>query len=416
MRLDRYDSYATEFRAHLRRVRADERGSWLLLSRSAFYPTAGGQLHDTGVLSVAGAALQVADVQADEHGVWHLVEGPLPSEVSAAVASDVEAAEDPAGAAVHGVIDWARRYRHMQRHTAQHLLSQALVRTNPEYGTRSVSMRGADCTIDFGGEADEVSLAAVEAEANRAARQALAVMCFEVDDVRLGEYRLRRPAQVRGKVRLVAIGNYDLVACGGTHLRNSAEALPLKIVGLERVKGGMNRLTFRAGEEALADYAAKHDVASRLGVALSAPTDALVERVEKLQADLVELGRKAAAARLSQAAAIAQRLSVEAQNGLVSAYLSGDQAELFTELVDLLQQEAGLVSLLAAPESTTNRVRFAFLAGPGAAADVRPALSAALAPLGGRGGGRPDRAQGAAQADQEQAHAALASAAAQLRP
>ncbi|MFA5549992.1 MAG: alanyl-tRNA editing protein [Trueperaceae bacterium] len=414
MRLERYDSYATEFRAEVRRVRANERGTWLLLTRSAFYPTAGGQPHDTGVLSVAGAALRVTDVQADEHGVWHLVEGPLPDEVAAMEAAG-EAAEVPAGAAVHGVIDWPRRYRHMQRHTAQHLLSQALVRTNPDYGTRSVSMRGADCTIDFGGEVDEASLAAVEAEANRAARQALSVMCFEVDDARLGEYRLRRPAQVRGMVRLVAIGDYDLVACGGTHLRNSAEALPLKIVGLERVKGGTNRLTFRAGEEAQADYGAKHVVANRLGVALSAPAEELVERVERLQADLAELGRQLAATRLAQAAAVAQRLSAEAQGGVVSAYLAGDEADLFAELVDVLQREPGLVSLLAAPEASGNRVRFAFLAGPGAATDVRPALSSALAALGGRGGGRPDRAQGAAQADAEQARTALSTAAAQLR-
>lgn len=73
------------------------------------------------------------------------------------------------------------------------------------------------------------------------------------------------------------------------------------------------------------------------------------------------------------------------------------------------------MSLLAAQENATGRVRFAFLAGPGSNADVRPALTAALSPLGGRGGGRPDRAQGAASADENQAREALATALAELK-
>lgn len=402
MRLDRYDSYLTEFHATVQEVRDDERGRWLRLDRSAFYPTAGGQPHDTGVLMVAGERLHVVDVQADDTGVWHLV--------------DTVASGDGAlvGSAVRGRIDWPRRYRHMQRHTGQHLLSQALVRINSEYGTRSVSMRGADCTIDFGGSVDDGALAAVEAEVNCAARQALAVMTFEVDDSRLGEYQLRRPSKVSGKVRLVAIGDYDLVACGGTHLRNSAEALPIKIVGLERVKGGTNRLTFRAGEEAQADYAQKHAVTSALGVALSAPLEELNERVDQLRSQLAEQAQLLSHARRTRASALAKELAAGAEAGCVIAYLTGEDAELFGELVEELQRVAGLVSLLAAEEPGTDRARFAFLAGPGAEVDVRPALTAALGPLGGRGGGRPDRAQGAAQANAEQARAALTAARTQL--
>lgn len=392
MRLDRYDSYLTEFYSTVREVRQDGRGAWLRLADSAFYPTAGGQLHDTGTLTANGAELRVTDVQAEDGAVWHLVAGTtLPA----------------AGAEVHGLLDWPRRYRHMQRHTGQHLLSQALVRVSAAFETRSVSMRGPDCTIDFGGEVDAGVLAAVEAEANRAARRALAVMTFEVDDSRLGEYTLRRPPKVSGTVRLVAIGDYDMVACGGTHLKNSAEALPIKIVGLEHVKGGLNRLTFRAGEEAQADYAAKHAATSALSVALSAPVGEVVGRVQQLQAELAEQGRQLALVRRGQAAALAERLAATAEAGRVVAYLAGDDAQLFGEVVDALQRVPRLVSALAAEDAEPGRVRLAFLAGPDAAVDVRPALTAALKLLGGRGGGRPDRAQGAADAGAEQALAAL---------
>ena len=402
MRLDRYDSYLTEFHAQLLEVREDDAGTWLRLDRSAFYPTAGGQLHDRGTLTIGGAALTVEDVQDEDGAIWHRV-------------GAGEAAALQQGAEVQGRIDWPRRYRHMQRHTAQHLLSQALVRVNEDYGTRSVSMRGPDCTIDFGGEVDEAALAAVEDEVNRAARSALSVMTFEVEDSRLGEYRLRRPAKVSGQVRLVAIGDYDLVACGGTHLQSSAEALPIKIVGLERVKGGLNRLSFRAGEEAMADYARKHAVSGALGVLLSAPLEELTTRVERLQADNAELYLKLQQGRRTKAAALAEQLTARAEGGVATAYLTGDDAELFGELVDLLQQAPGIATALAAAEAGSGQVRLAFLAGPGVTLDVRPALRSALDDLGGRGGGRPDRAQGAAEADDDRARTALEKAAASLR-
>src|SRR5690606_1129186 len=108
MRLEWHEPYLKTFTARVesRRVTAD--GTWLTLDRSAFYPTSGGQLHDTGVL----AELPVLDVQLDDERVWHRVEP-----TATAPAPQV-------GSLVKGSIDWARRFTHMQRHTGQHLLSQ----------------------------------------------------------------------------------------------------------------------------------------------------------------------------------------------------------------------------------------------------------------------------------------------------
>lgn len=388
MRLDRYDSYLARFHARVTELSPAQQGVWVRLDRSAFYPAAGGQPRDEGSIEAGGHRHQVLDLKLEEQKVWHLLDTTL-----------------RVGDQVQGQLDWPRRYRHMQRHTAQHLLSQALVRVNADYGTLSVSLRGPDCTIDFGGQVDAAALAALELEVNAAARRALPVMTFDVNDQQLADYRLRRPAKVSGVVRLVAIGDYDLVACGGTHLGNSAEALPIKVLKSEHVKGGVNRLTFRAGEEALQDYALKHDATSDLGAALSVPADGVVGRVSQLQQELVAAQGQLAEARRQQATALAGGLT----GGIVSHYLDAQQAPLFDALVELLQGRASTVSLLAA--ATDGGARFAFLAGPGSTVDVRAALTAALQPLGGRGGGRPDRAQGAAAADAQQARLALQRAA-----
>lgn len=408
MRLDRYDSYLTTFHATVIDRRVDQRGSWLRLNRSAFYPTSGGQPHDTGALKGNAGEFAVTDVSLDGEEVWHLL-----------AASESEA--PPIDAELRGEVDWPRRFRHMQRHSAQHLLSQALVRVDASLATRSVSLSGAECTIDCAGEPSAETLAAVEVEANRAARNGLPIYAFEVDESSFGTYSLRRPSKRQGTIRLLAIGNYDLVACGGTHLRNSAEALPIKVLASERVRGGSTRITFRAGEEALEDHAQRLEVTSALSSSLSAPLSGLHERVEQLRAELASSEALNRELRRRLAAHLVSTLSAEplneggvpsANQGLVTAALEGEDALLFDEVIAALQPRPGLISLLAAEQGAL--WRFAFLAGPGVEVDLRPTLQAALEPLGGKGGGRPDRAQGAAAADANSARTALAQAAAQL--
>ncbi len=386
MRLDRYDSYLTRFHASISEVRKDPLGTWVRLDRSAFYPHAGGQPNDVGSLDFGGVRVGVVDVTAPaDDEVWHLLED--------------WSMDNPSlrrGTPVTGAIDWPRRWRHMQRHSAQHVLSAALVKVSATFGTLAVSMRGPDCTIDVGGEFGQAHLAEVEAEVNQAARQNLPIDAFEVDESRLGDYALRRPAKVGGLVRLVAIGQYDIVACGGTHLRSTAEALPIKLLGYERVRAGNSRITFRAGVEALDDHDAKHDAVTRLSQLFSATVSELPERAERLQADLAAAKREAAAWRGRVAAGVAEELGA-VEGGPLVAVLEGPDAALLTELMDACQRRDGSVALLGAVGA--GRAQLAFVAGPGAGVDVRPLLTEALAALGGRGGGRPDRAQGAADAD-----------------
>jgi len=412
VRLDRIDPYLTTFTATVTAMTDSDDGVWVALDRSAFYPAAGGQASDTGTLD----DLFVVDAKAQGGVVWHLVRyEAAPAGRSSAAAESRRPGPAPlsVGAVVIGRIDWERRFRHMQRHTGQHLLSQAFLRVGKalgaDFGTKSVSLRGADCTLDLSGDPatglDAAACELAEAEADEAARRAMPVSAFEVEEQYLHEYQLRRPSKVGGLVRLVAIGDYDLVACGGTHVHNSAELLPVAVLGSERVRGGLTRVTFRIGAEAVADAARKHGVVSELGAALSATVAELPSRVARLQAELSEARGALAAAYAASAAHVvdtavqdAAVLAGTAVAGvrLVRIVLRDQEAAMLDALVDRLQSADGVVGLCAA--AADDQVRLAFTAGPATEIDVRPALNAALAVIEGRGGGRPDRAMGAGAA------------------
>ena len=184
-------------------------GCCLLLDRTCFYPAAGGQPYDTGIL--AGAPVVEVIAQGDQ--ILHVLAAPV------AVAD---------GATVTGAIDWERRYDHMQQHTGQHLLSQVFIRLYG-YETVAVHIGAGEATLDLAADASAEAVAAAEAMANRLAYTALPVKTYFVDDAALTTLPVRRPPKVSGLVRIVEIDGYDYSACGGTHLHTTAEVTPLKI-------------------------------------------------------------------------------------------------------------------------------------------------------------------------------------------
>lgn len=410
VRLDRLDSYLSRFVSKVTAVTSGggalPPGTWLRLERSAFYPTAGGQQHDTGTIG----DWDVVDVVEAEGAVWHRLADSQQTTAAAILdeAETVVAAQQELVCAVA----WQRRFKHMQRHTAEHMLAQAFTRVGPGYHVQAVSMRGPDCTIDLSGEPDGAALTAAEAEVNGVARQGLPVVTFEVEDFRLGDYPLRRPTKRSGAIRLVAIGDYDVAACGGTHVKNTAEVLPIKILDRDRIKGDLTRITFRAGEEAFDDLAARTQATLELTRLLSTPLEDQVERVRRLLDEAVGLRKELTQRSAAAATGLAERLLAHAvrlgSERVISHLLEGGDGALLDPLVEALQVADGVVSLLAAWED--GRIRLAFLAGPGAKVDVRPALQTALTHVGGRGGGRPDRAQGAGSGDAAAAAAALQAA------
>ena len=403
-RLEREDAYLRTFASELLQTRDDEAGQWWRLQESAFYATGGGQPHDEGTLAPIdalgdeGPTWRVAGVEALDDQVWHRVEADQP-----------KGQAPPLGSRLRGRIDWARRFRHMQRHTAQHLLSQAFVRVDPAFATRSVGLASPDVTLDLAGEPGDDAVAEALALANEAATQALPVTAFEVDESELHAYPLRRPPKVSGRVRLVRMGDWELSACGGTHLRSTAEALPLLALGRERIRSGLTRVTFRAGLEAVASASATFAAAAAAARSLSTNVAELPERVLALQADATAARRELAHARKALAA---ERAAVLAPipGAVVAVTLPAEEAALTTLLADAVAAR-GASAAVGAPQGEQGFL----VVASGAGVDVRPALQAGLALLEGRGGGKPERAQGAGPARARLSDAVEAAARA-LRP
>ena len=215
------DPSSREFDATV--VRAERSGDRLAiwLDRSAFYPTTGGQPFDTGRLG----ALRVVDVAEDEDGdVMHLAEGIDPP---------------AAGAAVHGVVDWPRRLDHMQQHSGQHVLSAALVRVC-KAKTVSFHLGSEVSTIDLERVVTPQELAAAEDAANQVVWDDRPVSISYRDAEAAADLPLRKPSLRSGTLRLIDIENWDLSACGGTHVARTGEIGRIECIKIEN-KGKMNR-------------------------------------------------------------------------------------------------------------------------------------------------------------------------------
>ena len=383
-RLDHQDAYLLAFAAHVTRATRDADHAWVRLDASAFYPTSGGQPHDLGTLD--GAAVDDVRV-ADDGAVEHRVPGPADAW--------------PVGRAVEGRIDADRRARHRQRHSAQHLVSQSFVRIDPGFATRSVALTSSDLTVDLAGEPDDAAIAAAERLANEAAYANWAVATLEVDEADLERFPLRRPPKVQGRIRLVAMGPdvaidpagaWELSACGGTHVRTTAEVAPIVVLGRERIRGGLTRVTFRAGWEAWAHHRATHAAATAAATGLTTSVADLPAKVAQLATEASTLRRALAEARGRLAADLAEELLGDPPEpgALVVAEIDAADADLFAPLADALAARGATAVLAIASEAKVE-----VIAASGAGVDVRPALRAALEVLGGRGGGKPERAQGA---------------------
>lgn len=242
------DSYLTDFDARVVEVADD--GRRVYLDRTAFYPTSGGQPHDLG--SLAGS--RITDVIDEGERIAHLVESP--------VASD--------GGAVHGTIDWERRFDHMQQHTGQHLLSAVLEEL---YGFHTVS-------VHFGGDYSSLDLDVesvggeriVEAEARANALVAAnrsVTTSFEDASQASG---LRKESGRTGTLRIVSIAGLDRSACGGTHVRATGEIGAILVRKVERVRKSA-RLEFVCGLRAVQRARADFESLTRIAGALSASLD-----------------------------------------------------------------------------------------------------------------------------------------------
>lgn len=355
-------------------------GARVRLDRSAFYPASGGQPADKGML--AGAP--VVDVLVEDGEVWHVLEH--------------GAAMPDMGSVVHGEIDWARRLDMMQQHSGQHLLSQVFVRLFG-WETLSVHMGEVESTLDLEtASIEQAQIEAAEEEANRLIWQARPIRISFVDAEAIDSVPLRKPPKVTGSVRIVEIAEYDWSACGGTHCATTAEIAPMRIVNSERRRGGV-RLTFLCGGRALQHMRQSDALLGAIASTFSADrseTPVLVERsLEKnkeLQRRIDELtGRLIAADARDLLAA-----SEEQGGGRTISILRDDlDANGVRLLATTLAAQPGVIALVGSVQEGKTLLAFARnAASTPDALHMGNLLRETLARAGGKGGGRPDFAQG----------------------
>lgn len=374
------DAYLTQFDAVvLECARKDD--AWLVrLDRSAFYPTSGGQPYDTGALGDA----HVLDVSVDDAGeVWHAVDAPL----------DV-------GATVHGSIDWPRRFDHMQQHAGDHMIASALWRLLGGV-TIGLHISSDVSTIDVAMPEGVTRIAPedirhVEDDVNARIQRDVPVRCWFPDAEELKSLPLRKPPTVSEHVRVVAIGEDEMVACGGTHPSTAGQLGLVKILGVAPARGKM-RVSFVAGRRAYDDYRAcfdhAHAAANRLSTSpdnLESHVAAMQEALKSAEAELNRLRRETTLAELSEALETAPTLIGGAK--VIARLIDGD-AGLIKDAASRLIRRPGIVALLGA-RTGEGQAAFVFARSQDVEAHMGQLLSQAAKPLGGKGGGRPDFAQG----------------------
>jgi alanyl-tRNA synthetase len=368
------DPYSLEFDATVRSADAQDGRVLVRLDRTFFYPTTGGQPFDTGTLD----GQRVLDVVEDDDGdVVHTVEGWPASE---------------AGRQVHGVVDWARRFDHMQQHTGQHVLSASFDRL---FGVRTVSFHlgATTSTIDLAREIKPGELARAEDEANRVVWENRPVSVRFVSAEEAASLPLRKEPVRGGTLRLIDVRDFDLSACGGTHVSHTGEIGIIAVTAWERFKGGQ-RLEFVCGRRALDRVRLLRDSTARSASLLSVQATELPGAIERMQAESRDVRRAHAALQSDLARYRAEELSTQAvsipQGRLAAAVVDADGGGLKI-LASAVVSRPGLVAILV---SSSRPALIVVARSSDVTVSASEVLSRLTARFGGKGGGKPDLAQG----------------------
>lgn len=365
------DSYLTDFSARIIAQRQYGEYPAVALDRSAFYPEGGGQPPDYGTLN----GVDVFDVQAEDGLVWHRLKAPLTT------------------TEVHGVIDWGRRFDHMQQHHGQHLLSAAFEHL---YDMRTVSFHlGATAaTIDLATPVvSHDQVAVVEDLVNQIIWENHSVLARFVSHEELATIRLRKPPSVSTAIRVVSVADFDHSACGGTHPSMTGAVGLLHIRRWER-RSNEVRVEFLCGRRASGDLRWKNAALGRLAATLSVGADEVEATMVRLREaeERARKGLESARERLItyEAAALLAEAGVIGTRRVVRQVFVDRSLDEVRSLAKLITAQSGIALLGVCAEKN----QLVFACPDAHVLDCGALIRTTLAPLGGRGGGQAALAQG----------------------
>jgi len=363
---DRYEFSATvlELREHPSTGACE-----VVLDRTAFYPEGGGQPADRGDIG----GVPVAQVSKDNGVILHRLSVPYE--------------QLPQGFVVGGELGckveeaWRREYK--QQHTGQHIISAALLEV-AEFATLSVHQGAEYLTVEIeSGLISETQLEAVERRANEVIEADLPVRTVWVTDADITSYPLRRTPKVSGRIRLVMVGEFDCVACGGVHVSRSGEVRVVHCIGVERIRGRV-RTVWKTGDRALADYRQKCETVRELVDVFSAPVPELAAKVQAKLDEYNDLTRRLGLLERRLAEETAARLLPQA--GVVTAAFENEAKGFLRQVGERLAAESGVAACLV--NRKQNSVEWCIAVSPDRKFDFnawRPELFRIVA---GKGGGK----------------------------
>lgn len=371
------DAYLQSFFAKVVKEDVDTEGQpYVVLDKTAFYPTGGGQPNDEGTIN----DIKVLNVEETNGEIRHYLEKSLNSQ----------------GEKIFGVIDWERRFDHMQQHAGQHILSAAFDQLF-ELKTKGFHLGKEIVTIDLDTEdLSEQQIEEAEGLANQVILENILIETKWVTEEELAQYSLRKETKVKEDIRLVIISDFDYNGCGGTHPLATGEIRALKILGVERQKKKI-RVQFVCGNRILDQLQQKQQVLLELTKLLSAPEKEMASAVNRILG-----GRKELEKALEEAND--KLLQYEAKD-LIGFIHSAKEEKVITRVFQnrtihelqklarliMLEEEKAIVFFVSENEG---RIQLVGARGQLGALNMKKIISELLPLINGKGGGNDSFAQG----------------------
>lgn len=363
------DAIMKEFTAQVMKTGKDEKGNFIVLDNTAFYPTGGGQPHDTGWIN----ELEIIDVEKIDEEILHY---------TAADVSNISGE-------ISGKLHWSRRFDHMQQHAGQHILTAAFVELF-DMATVSFHLGTELVTIDLNvGEVSEDQLAAVEKRANEIILENRPIETKWVAKEELAQYNLRKDVKVDEDIRLVIIPDYDYNGCGGTHPTSTGQVGMLKILATEKMKKQI-RVHFVCGNRVLQQLAMRKQVLSDVARQLSAPEEEAADALRKFAKTAKQTEKNLTEAQDALLEFEAKELANET---VAAAVFENRSIQSLQKLARFITQQNGeAIALLVA--NNEDKLQFVAARGNGQTKSMKDISAAALQLINGKGGGNDALVQG----------------------
>lgn len=367
------DSHLFEFDATVLLCEKEKEYYRVVLDRTAFFPEGGGQKADVGHIGNS----TVFDVQIENETVYHYCKNELKN-----------------GELYKCKLDGDLRFQRMQNHSGEHIVS-GIVHSSFGYNNVGFHMDENSVTIDFDGELTREQLDFVELQANKAVYKNIPFKCLFPSEKELSSLDYRSKLDLKENVRLVKIGDVDLCACCAPHVSSSGEIGIIKLLDFSRHRGGV-RITMKAGEWALCDYANKYENVREISNLFSAKQDNAFSAVQKYCDDSEKLHRDFT--EFKNSVVENDLKSLEIKNGVSLKLTSCYDSDMLRKFVNSAYEKGALISAAFSGDDE-NGYSYIILSHT---ADMKQFSQKMNSALCGRGGGRDGMIQGKVSATSKQ--------------